>query len=138
MDYKDRHIEDTLTSVDDDVEVDCAPIESIHPIPDHPSKEFIKDVRFSSVDSGYCDSVKSFNSGIDLVSDDLEKLKLGSIEEQYHEYVAGEKTDLYEPLDNENAKDEQSGANEENANHQIRETEEILLEIFKPDKDGDS
>jgi hypothetical protein len=52
----------------------------------------------------YCDSVKSFNSGIDSVSDDLEKLKLGSIEEQYHEYVAGEKTDLYEPLDNENAK----------------------------------
>jgi hypothetical protein len=40
--------------------------------------------------------------------------------------------------DNENAKDEQSGANEESANHQIRETEEILLEIFKPDKDGDS
>jgi hypothetical protein len=36
------------------------------------------------------------------------------------------------------AKDEQSGANEESANHQIRETEEILLEIFKPDKDGDS
>jgi len=134
MDHKDRHIDDTLTLVDDDVEVDCAPIEGIQPIPDL-SKEFIKDVRFSSVDSGYCDSVKSFNSGIDSVSDDLEKLKLGSIEEQY---VDEEKTDLYEALDNENAKDKQSGANEESANHQIRETEEILLEIFKPDKDGDS
>jgi hypothetical protein len=65
----------------------------------------------------------------DSVSDDLEKLKLGSIEEQYHEYVAGEKTDLYEPLDNENAKDEQSGANEESANHQIRETEESILTV---------
>lgn len=127
MDRKDRHIDDTLI-VDDDVEVDCAPIESIQPIPDL-SKEYIKDVRFSSVDSGY-DSVKSFNFGIDSVSDDLEKLKLGSIEEQY---VDEKKTDLYEALDNENATDKQSGAN-----HQIRETEEILLEIFKPDKDGDS
>lgn len=132
MDRKDRHIDDTLI-VDDDVEVDCAPIESIQPIPDL-SKEYIKDVRFSSVDSGY-DSVKSFNFGIDSVSDDLEKLKLGSIEEQY---VDEKKTDLYEALDNENATDKQSGANKESANHQIRETEEILLEIFKPDKDGDS
>jgi hypothetical protein len=41
MDYKDRHSEDTLTLVDDDVEADCAPIESIHPIPDHLSKEYM-------------------------------------------------------------------------------------------------
>lgn len=130
MDNKKENRMDNL--YEDDVETDCAPIEHVHPIPhEHISKEKIKDVRFNSVDSGYDshDSVKSLR-GIDSVSDDLEKLKLGTISEKCSE--------LYDPVDTQFVENNQSNTDSEIANVESREKEEIVLQIFKPDKDGDS
>ncbi|XP_052057488.1 NF-kappa-B inhibitor cactus-like [Mytilus californianus] len=120
----------------DDVEVDCAIIEPVHPIPPADlSKELpTKDIRLSSIDSGF-DSVTSYNSAFDSgLINDFAKLKLGKINETENEDPSS-LCDLYDEKVKSNIEEgsKQSVEIQENT-----ENEDLLLEIFKPDKDGDS
>lgn len=125
----DNKFKEDLELDSDDVEVDCAMIESVHPIPPTDlSKELpTKDIRYTSIESGY-GSVTSYNSACDSgLIDGFEKLKLAQINET-GPCDLYDKPTIVEPKvgpvlpvpvpDNEH--------------------EDLLLEIFKPDKDGDS
>ncbi|XP_076096985.1 NF-kappa-B inhibitor cactus-like [Mytilus galloprovincialis] len=125
----DNKFKEDLELDSDDVEVDCAMIESVHPIPPtNLSKELpTKDIRYTSIESGY-GSVTSYNSACDSgLIDGFEKLKLAQINET-GPCDLYDKPTIVEPKvgpvlpvpvpDNEH--------------------EDLLLEIFKPDKDGDS
>lgn len=113
----------------DDVEADCGPIEPVRPfhLEDISSEFPSKDIRFRSVESGY-GSVNSIHSSLESgLTSDFEKLNLKprSIE-------GPKKGDLYDKIDQESVKQK------EESGFVVLEHEELLLEIFKPDKDGDS
>lgn len=106
----------------DDVEADCGPIERVHPFHDFSSEVQSKDI-YKSVDSGYGSVNSTLSSGI---TSDFEKLKLNSIEE-------GPSTgELYDKVD------EKRKETAEESDFIVLDHEELLFEIFKPDKDGDS